>query len=80
MHGIKGVSAHKINFHRNTRGRIWQKESYDRIVRDEKEFDMKLNYMYNNPIKKGLTKDSWLYWLVILREDIDKTSIPGCST
>jgi len=61
MHGIKGVSAHKINLYRNTRGAIWQKESYDRIVRDEKEFDEKLNYMYNNPIKKGLTENSWNY-------------------
>jgi putative transposase len=61
MHGIKGVSAHKINQHRNTQGVIWQKESYDRIVRDGKEFDEKLNYMYNNPLKKGLTEEPEKY-------------------
>ncbi len=64
MHGIKGVSSHKINKHRKTKGVIWQKESYDRIVRDGKEFDTKLNYMYNNPIKKGLTEetDKYIGW------------------
>jgi REP element-mobilizing transposase RayT len=64
MHGIKGVSAHKINQRRNTRGVIWQKESFDRIVRDGNEFDEKLNYLYNNPIKKGLTEDpeSYVGW------------------
>ena len=61
MHGIKGVSAHKINLHRDTNGIIWQKESFDRIVRDGKEFDEKLNYMYNNPVKKGLTEESETY-------------------
>jgi REP element-mobilizing transposase RayT len=61
MHGIKGVSVHKINQHRNTKGVIWQKESFDRIVRDGKEFDEKLNYMYNNPIKKELTEEPEIY-------------------
>jgi putative transposase len=66
MHGLKGVSAHKINLYRHTKGKIWQSESYDRIVRDGNEFDIKINYMYNNPIKKGLTEDpdhyiGWYY-------------------
>ena len=66
MHGIKGVSAHKINLHRRTKGKIWQHESHDRIVRDGNEFDAKLKYMYNNPVKKGLTEEpenyiGWYY-------------------
>jgi len=66
MHGIKGASARKINQHRGTKGRIWQNESYDRIVRNGKEFDVKLKYMFNNPLKKRLTDDpsnyaGWYY-------------------
>lgn len=66
MHGIKGVSAHKINLHRGTKGQVWQNESYDRIVRNGKEFDNELKYMFNNPLKEGLTKDpsnyvGWYY-------------------
>ena len=61
MHGIKGVSAHKINEHRATKGKVWQDESYDRIIRDRREFDEKLSYMLNNALKKGLTNDPWHY-------------------
>jgi putative transposase len=66
MLGIKGVSAHKVNQHRKTKGNIWQNESYDRIVRNGKEFDDKLRYIFNNPLKKGLTDNpsnyiGWYY-------------------
>jgi len=30
---------------------IWQKKYYEHTIRDEKDFDEKLNYIYNNPIK-----------------------------
>jgi REP element-mobilizing transposase RayT len=70
MKGIKGVSARKVNFHRETSGTIWQDESYDHIIRDSQEFDQKLNYMYNNPIKKGLTDDPSKYvgWYVNVKK------------
>jgi REP element-mobilizing transposase RayT len=57
MKGIKGVSARLVNQHRNTTGRVWQEESWDRIIRDVAEFDEKLQYMYNNPVKAGLAAD-----------------------
>ena len=61
MKGIKGVSAHEINQLRSTKGNVWQDESFDRIIRDQKELDEKLNYMLNNPVKRGLTDDPWNY-------------------
>ena len=57
MHGIKGAGARKINPHRQTMGKVWQSESYDRIMRNQAEFDEKLNYMLNNPVKRQLTDD-----------------------
>ena len=54
MKGIKGVSARKLNEHRGTRGPIWQDESHDRIMRNEREFLQKLEYMANNPAAVGL--------------------------
>ncbi|MFH1861820.1 MAG: transposase [bacterium] len=54
MQSIKGVSARKINIYRATEGSIWQTESFDRIVRSESDFQEKLNYMWYNPVKKGL--------------------------
>lgn len=61
MKGIKGLGARKINEIRNTKGTVWQDESFDRILRDEKELLDKLNYMLNNPLKAGLTNDPWNY-------------------
>ena len=61
MKGIKGASARKINSGRNTTGTVWQDESYDRIVKDEKELKIKILYMLNNPVKKELTDDPWHY-------------------
>jgi len=59
--GIKGGSAHLVNLARTYRGQVWQRESQDRIVRGETEFLRKLNYILDNPLKAGLTKDPWSY-------------------
>jgi REP element-mobilizing transposase RayT len=57
MKGIKGGSARTINTMRHQSGQVWQHESYDRIVRDENELLEKVEYMFNNPLKAGLTDD-----------------------
>ena len=61
MKGLKGVSARLVNERRGAHGTLWQDESWDRIVRDQAEFDEKLEYMLNNPVKKGLVTDPWTY-------------------
>lgn len=61
MKGIKGVSANRINKLRNKSGSIWQNESMDRIIRNEEELEQKIQYMFNNPIKAGITEDTWTY-------------------
>jgi len=33
---------------------FWQDESYDRLVRDDNEFDRITHYIENNPVKAGL--------------------------
>jgi REP element-mobilizing transposase RayT len=35
-------------------GPFWQRESYDRLVRDDVEFGKIVNYIQNNPVKAGL--------------------------
>ena len=61
MKGIKGVSARILNQQRNTNGRVWQEESWDRVIRDAAEFDEKLQYMNDNPLKSGLIADGNAY-------------------
>jgi len=60
-HGIKGTAARTINEQRGAKGRLWQDERWDRIVRDQDEFEEKLRYMFNNPVKAGLVGDPSRY-------------------
>ena len=49
----KGVSAHEINAKRGTHGVIWQKESWDTLVRNQRHFDTVLNYIRGNDLSKA---------------------------
>jgi len=54
MHSIKSFTAHEINKAANRRGKLWQDENLDRVIRNEEEFLEKVNYIANNPIKANL--------------------------
>lgn len=58
---VKGGSAYQINAYRRSTGHIWQRESFDRIVRDEAEYIEKATYILNNAVKAGLAEDGCLY-------------------
>lgn len=65
LHSIKNFSSHAINKLANSRGSIWQDESFDRIIRDDNEFMEKWQYIRNNPVTARLVDQSesypWLY-------------------
>ena len=61
MKGMKGVSARLLNEHRHSNGRVWQDESWDRILRNAAEYDEKVQYMYDNPVNAGLVTDADTY-------------------
>ncbi len=54
MKGIKGGSARRLNQWCGVSGRVWQDESWDRVVRDWGEFEEKLRYVVENPVRAGL--------------------------
>jgi putative transposase len=50
---------------RDTHGAVrWQKDFYDRVHRDDKEYRRKLNYILMNPVRAGLAESwrSYPYW------------------
>ena len=65
MSGIKGASAHSVNKARNRRGRVWQDESFDHVLRSDESTYSKVLYICENPVRKGLvaTEDEypWLW-------------------
>lgn len=58
MKYIKGGSAYTINKTLGRKGQFWQRESYDRVVRDEREFYNIIRYILLNPVKTNLVE----YW------------------
>jgi REP element-mobilizing transposase RayT len=50
----KSVSAHRINKLLGRKGPVWQKEYFDRIVRDEAMLTRVVRYVRQNPLKAGL--------------------------
>jgi REP element-mobilizing transposase RayT len=60
-HALKGVTAHRINAHMGRRGPVWRDESYDRIIRDSREYHETISYIEANPVRAGLVgrADEW---------------------
>ena len=66
--GMKGVSARLVNERRGRRGTFWRDESYDHIIRNEKELEKTIEYIFNNAPKCGLCEDGWEYPGLYLKE------------
>jgi REP element-mobilizing transposase RayT len=64
MNAIKGTSAHKINKLLGRKGRVWQPESFDHVVRSSENLDAKTEYLLPNPVRQGLVDERGDYpWL-----------------
>jgi REP element-mobilizing transposase RayT len=64
MNGIKGASAHTINKTLGQRGHVWQREFFDHILRSDESAHNKVQYICENPVRKGLVKEADDYpWL-----------------
>ena len=63
LKGIKGASARLANHELGRSGAFWMDESYDRIVRNEKEYRYFLRYIQRNPAGARLAEaEYWLYF------------------
>jgi len=64
MDAIKGASAHRINKALGRKGRVWQPESFDHVVRCSETLDAKIQYLLENPVRRGLVAEWKRYpWL-----------------
>ncbi len=57
MQAIKSASAHFINKRSGRNEKIWQEESFDRIVRSSENLDAKIAYILENPVRRGLVEN-----------------------
>ena len=54
MAAIKGASAHAMNRRMATTGTVWQEESFDHVLRSSESLDQKIEYVLQNPARRGL--------------------------
>jgi len=58
MHSLKSYTSKECNKKLHRKGSFWQREYFDRLVRDRNDLDKKIKYTINNPVKAGLV-DHW---------------------
>ena len=51
---IKGVSARRVNQLLRTDGPVWQEESFDHVIRSGESLEDKVEYIRQNPVRRGL--------------------------
>lgn len=56
----KGYTARSANSILLRSGSLWQREYYDRLIRDGKELNRAIQYVRNNPDKAGLKNWPWV--------------------
>jgi len=59
LHSWKSFTSHEINNLSGETGAIWQKESYDHLVRDGEDLRNQVAYVLDNPQKSGLKDWKW---------------------
>ncbi len=64
MQSIKGVSAHRINKLLRRQGPVWQQESFDHVPRRAQSVNVRVEYVRQNPVRRGLANKPEEYrWL-----------------
>src|SRR5713226_6204038 len=69
---IKGASAHKINKVLGRRGRVWQPESFDHVLRSSESLLQKVQYLLENPVRQGLAA-RWVDYPMDMAQAIHKS-------
>ncbi len=54
LHTIKSFTANRINKIEKTTGAVWERESFDRVIRSESDLREKFEYVTSNPWKSNV--------------------------
>ena len=66
LHTIKSFTAHEINKAAGTAGPVWERESFDRLIRSETDLEEKFHYITRNPWDARIVQRDeeyrWVWW------------------
>lgn len=71
VHSWKGYSSKRINALAKRSGALWQKDYFDRLVRDPSHFQNCVRYIRRNPEKAGLRKGEFILWENSLAAEVE---------
>jgi REP element-mobilizing transposase RayT len=60
LHGWKSYTGHEANKVLKRTGTFWQRDYFDRLIRDQEDFDRTRKYILDNPEKAGLKNWPWV--------------------
>ncbi|MEO8218472.1 MAG: transposase [Acidobacteriota bacterium] len=59
LHSWKSFTGTEVNRILGRSGPLWQRDYFDRIIRDERDFEQTMTYIVNNAAKAGLRNWKW---------------------
>ena len=66
LYSIKSFTAHEINKAAGRTGPVWEKESFDRLIRSESDLQEKFSYITRNPWDNNIVSANddyrWVWW------------------
>ncbi|HWR14438.1 MAG TPA: transposase [Terriglobales bacterium] len=66
LKSLKGTSARSVNKLAGSTGPVWQDESFDHVLRSDDSLTQKIEYIRQNPVRRGLVSSPEDYpWLWI---------------
>lgn len=73
LHSWKSYTAKRINGLMGRTGPLWQREYFDRYVRDETHYETVAAYIRSNPVKAGLVEraEDWPFGSAAVRAEMD---------
>jgi len=74
MQSIKSFTAHEINKLQKTSRLVWEKESFDRYIRSDRDLAEKFHYVLRNPWDAGVAKQNEDYPWIWTANDEMRTS------
>ena len=58
VHSWKSFTAHECNKVLKRTGKFWEREPFDRYIRNQSHFQNAVAYIENNPVKAGLCEEA----------------------
>jgi len=74
LHHWKGASARAVNLMLGRRGRFWDREYFDTLIRDQDHLKRAIRYTENNPVKAALATDrkTWQWGSARFRDEYER--------